>query len=158
MITHLFVKELSTANEKINLNRLNKFAGAGLKKKETNKIIRICEGLVPFDTYPVFIFVICELRRANCDFDNAWTAVKPMLDGLQKTEPKIILGDSLTYVGSPAIIEYIKTNRKATHLILSSDFEQGVRFQKQMMKELNVKQSEKSLDKNQKDFAKQSQR
>ena len=158
MITHLFVKNLKTANEKINLNRVNKFAGAGLKKKETNQIIRICEGLEPYETYPFFIFVVCELRRNNADFDNAWTTVKPMLDGLQKTDPKIILGDSLTYVGSPASIEYIKTNRKATHLILSTDFDQGVRYQKQVLYELNVKQSDTSLDKNQADFAKQSQR
>lgn len=132
-ITHIYMKSLATANEIIGANRANKFAGASIKKKETMRVVKILKDTENFedDDYPLYLFVICELRRSNCDFDNAWTSVKPMLDGCVKKG--LISNDSLTYIGTPAIIEYIKVKTKATHLILSTDIEEGRKYQKQVI-------------------------
>ena len=136
MITHVFVQNLVTANDLISANRTNKYMAAKLKKDETKRVIDLAEEGKPYTEYPLFLFVICEFTRKSCDFDNGWTSVKPILDGLQKTDPKIILKDSLTYIGTPAIIEYVSTKRRATHLILSPNEFLGKRYQLEVKQKL----------------------
>ena len=141
---------MSSTNEVINTNRRNKYSGAKLKKRETNKVYDLIKKLKPHESYPVWIGLLLEFTRSNCDFDGGWLTIKPMLDGCKAVKPTkkrdekfgIITDDSISYIGDDATIRYIKSGRKATHLIISDVSSDEVRVYLDDLK----KEFEKDVD------------
>ena len=150
MLTHIFTKNFASTNEVINVNRRNKYSGAKLKKKETNIVDNLVKDLIKYEEYPVWVGLLLEFTRSNCDFDGGWLAIKPLLDGCKEVRPSkkrkakygILYDDSISYIGDDACIKYIKSGRKCCHLIISDVSSDEVRAYLEDLK----KEFEKDVD------------
>ena len=99
---HFVIQQrLPSLNELINADRINKYAGAKLKR-ETEEIIgqyinvaRYRGQIKPVD-YPVILDIKWHERTKKRDVDNVQSGVKMILDALQKQG--ILINDSRRYV------------------------------------------------------------
>lgn len=99
---HFVIQQrLPSLNELINADRINKYAGAKLKR-ETEEIIgqyinvaRYRGQIKPVD-YPVILDIKWHERTKKRDADNIHSSVKFILDALQKQG--ILINDSRRYV------------------------------------------------------------
>ena len=99
---HFVIQQrLPSLNELINADRINKYAGAKLKR-ETEEIIgqyinvaRYRGQIKPVD-YPVLLDIKWHERTKKRDADNIHSSVKFILDALQKQG--ILINDSRRYV------------------------------------------------------------
>jgi len=89
---------LPCMNDLIAANRLNKYAGAGVKKKTQRQIILMLRPQVKERKYTKKVNIHIEYYEKNMrrDEDNVMSAAKFILDALQDME--FILNDSRKYV------------------------------------------------------------
>lgn len=89
---------LPCMNDLIAANRLNKYAGAGVKKKTQRQIILILQPQVQGQRFTEKVNIRIEYYEKNMrrDEDNVMSAAKFILDALQDME--LILNDSQKYV------------------------------------------------------------
>lgn len=89
---------LPCMNDLIAANRLNKYAGAGVKKKTQRQIILILQPQVQGQRFTEKVNIRIEYYEKDMrrDEDNVMSAAKFILDALQDME--LILNDSQKYV------------------------------------------------------------
>lgn len=89
---------LPCMNDLIAANRLNKYAGAGVKKKTQRQIILILQPQVQGQRFTEKVNIHIEYYEKDMrrDEDNVMSAAKFILDALQDIE--LILNDSRKYV------------------------------------------------------------
>lgn len=89
---------LPCMNDLINANRLNKYAGAGVKKKTQRQIVLILRPQVQGQRFTEKVNIHIEYYEKDMrrDEDNVMSAAKFILDALQDME--LILNDSRKYV------------------------------------------------------------
>lgn len=73
--------KLSNWNDIINANRINKFVGAKLKKKEMGDISYFVRNMPKIEQYPIKITFIWHITNTRSDLDNK--SVKAILDCMQ---------------------------------------------------------------------------
>lgn len=90
--------EMTDLNTFIKQNRANKFAGANVKKEETDRVVMECmvSRLQPVTEYPVRVRFTWYSKNAKKDIDNIAFAKKFILDGL--VEAGILMNDSRKFV------------------------------------------------------------
>lgn len=127
MITHIFVKGVQTTNEIINECRRNKYVANKSKQKDMYKVLVLNNQVLFSYLKPVYLATIYEFARSNCDFDGGYLSDKIILDAIKYKISKkqlglgIIKDDSIKYIADDSRKCYIKTGRRATHLILSDN-------------------------------------
>jgi len=93
----IFIKgELKGLNDYTLANRRNKYAGASIKKRETEYIASIFTFKPKVEKYPIKIIFTWHIHNRAKDLDNVSFAKKYILDGMVKA--KIIQSDNLTKI------------------------------------------------------------
>jgi Holliday junction resolvase RusA-like endonuclease len=88
--------ELTDLNRYINVERMNKYAGASIKKKETRNVVYQTKDLEPIEKYPIHITMTWYCKNRRKDPDNIAFAKKFILDGLYHAG--IIENDGWKYI------------------------------------------------------------
>ena len=90
----IFDYKFSNWNETININRMNRFAGASLKKKEMQIAKEFLKDVPKIDKYPITINCIWYVKNVNSDLDNK--SLKAILDSMQ--ELGILENDNIKHI------------------------------------------------------------
>lgn len=90
----IFDYKFSNWNEVININRMNRFAGASLKKKEMEIARMFLQDKPKILHYPITINCTWYVKNLNSDLDNK--CIKPILDVMQ--EMGILENDNIKHI------------------------------------------------------------
>ena len=90
----IFDYKFSNWNEIINANRMNRFVGASLKKKEMEIAQKFLIDKPRVLHYPIKINCIWHIKNINSDLDNK--CIKPILDVMQ--EMGILENDNIKHI------------------------------------------------------------
>ena len=119
-----FIKgEFKGLNDYTSANRKNKYAGAAIKKRETDYIATILTFKPKVESYPIKIIFTWHIHNRAKDLDNVSFAKKYILDGMVKA--KTIQNDNLTKIiafEDKCIIVKEKT-LQGVHIRIIEDYE-----------------------------------
>lgn len=101
--------KLSNWNDIINANRINKFVGAKLKKKEMGDISYFIRDMPKIEKYPIKITFIWHITNTRMDLDNK--CVKAILDCMQNLGK--IENDNIAHINE---IRHIATKDKTEYI------------------------------------------
>ena len=95
-VKYVIDKSFVGLNEYINAERSNRYAGASIKRAETNAVALMLKGKEPIKEYPVKLKFTWYVANKRMDGDNRSFAKKFILDGMAKAG--VIKNDNLNHI------------------------------------------------------------